>query len=196
MLRRLVKVDAVRANLVNGLDLRINPLAGPEVAFSPVDHGDQRKLRVVRRHLVLAKRVEQSPVQILEPAATGFREGTARLVEDQVVRCLVDLEIPQRALLQSRQQFVGRERLKRFIGGHEHVGNAKLAIGQDERRRAFMLSVKSGDYRLSLLISHLEPRRLWRSLGEPGGRRGSKLDQDRILRAAVQQRPAERGKER
>ncbi len=58
VLRRLVKVDAVRANLVNGLDLRINPLAGPEVAFSAVDHGDQRELRVVRRHLMLAKHVE------------------------------------------------------------------------------------------------------------------------------------------
>ena len=99
VLRRFVKVDAVRANLVNGLDLRINPLAGPEVAFSPVDHGDQRKLRVVHRHLVFAKRVEQSSVQVLEPAATGVREGTARLVEDQVVRRLVDLEIPQWALL-------------------------------------------------------------------------------------------------
>jgi len=99
LLRRLVKVDPVRADLVNGLDLRVDPLAGPEVAFGPVDHGDQRELRVVRRHLMFAKRVEQSSVQVLEPAASGFREGMARLVEDQVVRRLVELEIPQRALL-------------------------------------------------------------------------------------------------
>jgi len=42
-----------------------------------------------------------------------------------------------------------------------------------------MLTVESGDHGLSRLISHLEPRRLWWSLGEPGGRGGSKLDQDR-----------------
>jgi len=56
------------------------------------------------------------------------------------------------------------------------------------------LTVKSGDYRLSLLVSHLEPRRLWRSLGEPGGRRGSKLDQNRncALRFSSGRRARER----
>ncbi len=99
LVRRLIKVDPVRADFVDGLDLRVNPPAGPEVELGPVDHGDQRELRVVRRHLMFAKRVEKSSVQVLEPPDSGFREGMARLVEDQVVRRLLDLEIPQRAFL-------------------------------------------------------------------------------------------------